>query len=433
MKELGGCFSLALALTFPFPATSHSRTWHVQNDGLGDALTIQAGIDSAASGDTVLVDPGTYEENITFLGKNILLRSATGPEGTVIDGGLRAASCVSFVNHENSQACLKGFTLVNGTGSPNVPGAAPAFGGGVIILGASPTITNNIISGNVTSSSTTGGGGGIWCAGTSIDSTWAPRIEGNTISGNTTTVIGGGIGVLGNMRPLILNNVITNNSVIEGDGGGIAILGRIDGSTLNGNYIVANESGDHGGGIYFGSGVEQFAPQIEISLNVVARNIAKGQGNTGNSGGGVWITGATAFVFRNTIAFNEGRGLSDDWGGGLVLDQAGSATVTRNIIAFNAGGGIWCGGGVATLILDNLGWMNSGGEGVGTCPTWWQSNGNLIENPYFCDAAGNDFRVASNSIAMTHPAGPWGAFPNPGCGPVTVLRTTWGKIKSSYK
>ncbi len=54
------------------------RTWVVRVDGSGDAPTVQAGIDSSRHGDTVLVGPGTYYENIDFMGGDILLRSAEG-------------------------------------------------------------------------------------------------------------------------------------------------------------------------------------------------------------------------------------------------------------------------------------------------------------------------------------------------------------------
>ncbi len=61
-SPLGTAAALTLALLgsafVPRPAAA--RTWQVAVDASGDAPTIQAGIDSAAVGDTVLVGPGTY-------------------------------------------------------------------------------------------------------------------------------------------------------------------------------------------------------------------------------------------------------------------------------------------------------------------------------------------------------------------------------------
>ena len=103
-----------------------------------DAATIQQAINAAAPGDTVLVAPGTYVENLTFLGKAITVVSEGGPV-TVIDGN-GAGSVVAFTSGEPRGAVLRGFTVQCG--------ATSFSGGGVFIQNSSPTIADNWIVGN---------------------------------------------------------------------------------------------------------------------------------------------------------------------------------------------------------------------------------------------------------------------------------------------
>lgn len=51
-----------------------------------DQPTIQAGIDIAVEGDTILVSPGTYYENIEIVQKNDIHIIGSGADVTAIDG-----------------------------------------------------------------------------------------------------------------------------------------------------------------------------------------------------------------------------------------------------------------------------------------------------------------------------------------------------------
>ncbi len=82
-KAAGGIlFSIFFLLWIYGVAAAAQRTIHVPVD----QPTIQAGINAANPGDTVLVSPGTYTENIDFMGKAITVISSAGPGTTVIDG-----------------------------------------------------------------------------------------------------------------------------------------------------------------------------------------------------------------------------------------------------------------------------------------------------------------------------------------------------------
>lgn len=105
-----------------------------------DYPTIRQGINASVDGDTVLVQPDTYEENILFAGRNIVLGSlflttedTSYISQTIIDG-TQVSPVVRFVSGENRQAMLIGFTIQNGNGQD---------GGGIYCGYANPTITNN--------------------------------------------------------------------------------------------------------------------------------------------------------------------------------------------------------------------------------------------------------------------------------------------------
>lgn len=96
------------------PRTPSARTWHIAEDGSGDAPTIQAGMDSAAVGDEVSVGPGNYLENLDFGGKDIAVRSELGAALTIINAVSPMEAVIVFRSGEKRQAILEGFTVRGG-------------------------------------------------------------------------------------------------------------------------------------------------------------------------------------------------------------------------------------------------------------------------------------------------------------------------------
>jgi hypothetical protein len=84
-----------------------------------DYATIQAAVNAAQSGDTVLVSPGIYPENITIAGKNIILASEFHTNGdpnlidnTIIDGG--GGTVITVEDDAGPNTTIVGFTIQNG-------------------------------------------------------------------------------------------------------------------------------------------------------------------------------------------------------------------------------------------------------------------------------------------------------------------------------
>jgi hypothetical protein len=157
--------------------------------------TIQQAINAASNSYLILVSPGTYFEHLDYHGKAISIQSTNGPEQTIIDGS-STGTVATFRTQESSQSVLTGFTIQHGNAD---------FGAGIMLQGASPTITQNIFRNNAQQS----GGFGAAIGGNG-SSAW---IERNTFLANTcdTQFTSGVVSFVNGSSPHIINNIFRNN------------------------------------------------------------------------------------------------------------------------------------------------------------------------------------------------------------------------------
>jgi len=305
-----------------------------------DYSTIQAAIDASVNGDTVLVAPGTYTENIDFKGKKITLKSTKGPGLTTIDGN-ETGSVITFNSGEDLSSVLDGFTITNGSGtyikwkthngggiycadfsSPTIinnliiENSVDYRGGGIsCMFNSNPSIIDNTISANYA----TYGGGGIYCSDKA-----APIIDNCEISQNSThgalSGSGGGINC-SYSSPIIMNCTISKNSAFI-SGGGI-YCGAISKPQIINNKILQNTS-HYGGGIncyYYSSPV--------INNNIISEN--KGLSPSGAMGGGIYCAEySSPSISNNYIIKNTVSGLSENRGGGLFFSDDSPAILVNN-------------------------------------------------------------------------------------------------------
>ena len=276
---------------------------NVNCNGSGDCITIQAGINAASDGDTVLVADGIYRgknnKRLNWNGKikHLVVKSVNGFENCIIDCEYEGNAFFFNETYQTNEDVIEGFTIKNGL---------EHWGGGIRCSNASPVIQSNRITNcEAGFEHKYGPGGGIllWRSSNSI-------IQNNIIDNNIASADdlsgGGGIACFrldqGSTQPIIRNNVICNNLAMEDkDGGGGGIVVYISSPIIEDNLIYGNRTDWYGAGIHCIHGGKAIIRKNIISCNVSTRDSA--------SGGGISIVGSKPLIFDNIITNNDDYGV----------------------------------------------------------------------------------------------------------------------------
>jgi hypothetical protein len=366
----------AFLLAIGFSTTAAAKTIYVNDDGPADFNNIQAVINDANDGDTIIVADGIYRGNgnrdIDFKGKVITLRSENGPDTCVIDCQGTPENPhrgFKFHNGETSAALLDGLTITGGYGAEEPVG--PAFlplvssGGAIFNINSSPTIRNCIFLRNTASYY----GAGVYNGGGNITLSNCSFIE------NTAVSVSRGGGMYSTSgTPTLTNCTFKNNSA--GYLGG-ALFNAGSNPRLNNCAFIGNPMA-----IYNCTSNSTFTNCIFIGNSNAMTNWYYSHPTlincifTGNSGGskGTIYNNQSAPIFINcTFSGNSGDQ------GSALLNQCGSNPVLTNCILWDSGNEI-CDhhdGSLSTVTYSDI---YSGYPGAG--------NSNV--DPLFIDADGAD-------------------------------------------
>lgn len=401
LKRNIGIVTIAL---ISLPITALSTVINIPTD----SATIQAGINGAATGDTVLVANGDYagegNRDIDFYGKSILVVSANGPELTVINcGGTESKPYRGFIFHngESAQAVLDGFTITGGYGHFDGPGGISIGGGILCDSGSSPTIRNCIVIENKTYNA---GGGLAIMNGSSpdvVDCLFENNL-GNSVS--YITSYGGGV-------RCHLSSPTFRNCVFSGNraniGGGMSCSESnvlIDSCIFSENIgIILRDFEYFSPGI--GGGLHSYQSITRITGSIFEQNVCETReimSYANTLGGGLYSTYDSLFVenctFSGNIAQSYG-GYSLGKGGGLALFVS-IAKISNTIISYNTG--------IQSVHVVNICnedtvdiasfgccniYGNNSGDWAGLIADQADINHNFSADPYFCDTASGDYHI----------------------------------------
>jgi large repetitive protein len=319
-------------ITLHVSTNSCSNVVHVTP---GPGTPIQGAIDAAVNGSIIIVEEGTYTENI-ILYKTVTLQ------------GSGAGSTLLFANPSPAERLsawhAKALSIYGS--DPFAANEAP----GIMVFGNVPT-SPLLIDGFMIFGALAGGAIDV------NNDTNNLRISNNRLTGNQGNW-GAGItvGTPGtdsvNTNIIISNNYITKNGGVQG-GGGISLYTGTDTYKVTNNYIGGNFSRFYGGGInHFGLSNDVLIEGNKILFNEVASGVA-GFGD-----------GAGIFIGGEPIP-------------GALTPGAGNVKINANLIQGNLAG-VGSGAGIRVLYMNGEDVAASPGNSAG----WYTLNitNNMIVN-----------------------------------------------------
>ncbi|MGV8075688.1 MAG: NosD domain-containing protein, partial [Methanosarcina sp.] len=358
-----------------------AKTISVDDNGPADYATIQAAINNAASGDVVVVQPGTYTENV-YINKTTLndftLMSASGnPADTIITASNTGANVIT-VDYRN-KITIKGFTIsgagtdragVNLLGSRNCTVENNAFVNDALGVFLRTSVSNIVRNNTITRTSEIGIGRGInveqssysTISGNSISNhrygiyvtnSASCSISGNTVSDSTThgMVVDRANNALvesnnvqssrdfGIYLTQTNNNIVRNNVVSKSNNG----INLVDSS---GNTI-SNNAADYANHSIFLNGSHNnnlLSNTVSNSHFGIAMRYSNNNNITGNNALNNNIAaGDTGFYFTWTSNGNKisGNKANSNYNGFVVTNTAHNNVLENNEANLNANYGIY--------------------------------------------------------------------------------------------
>ncbi len=342
----------------------------------GDFPTIQVAINNAASGDEIVVGPGTYFESVDLLGKTLVLRSSAGAASTIIDaiGQLRPA--IRCVSGEGTGTTIQGFTVRNGRADGTF---GDTVGGGLRLNnGADVLVRDCVFEGNFASNA----GGGIYGNASTL------TVESTIVTSNEAEVWGGGL-YLNNSTGTLIDVEIVDNFAVTQAGGMRQVNGQL---TMRRTLVQNNLALDGSGGLQIAGGsvlleASRFVGNAGVSggigiagsADVEMRNLLLQDNQATGAGGGIAVFGTSDVTIRNATLHGNQAGAP---GGAIFTDDSDTDATTR--------------------VLNSIVWANVP-DGIAGFTT--ESAFNLLQSdggdaPGFVDEAGDDFRLAAGSRAI---------------------------------